>query len=64
MAENKRKDIQMVTFKKIESFLKEQKDYVFKSDIVKQIKVDYNSLNLALGMMKIKTDEEGRVKIK
>ena len=57
----KRKNIHVVTLKKIENFLKEQLEPIFKSEIVKQIAVDYNSLNLALEMLPIKTDEDGRI---
>ena len=63
MIENKRKDIQMTTFKKIENFLKKQDGYIFKSEIVKQIGVDYDSLNLALKMLKIETNKDGMVKL-
>ena len=58
---SKRKNIHVVTLKKIENFLKEQLEPIFRSEIVKQIAVDYNSLNLALEMLPIKTDEEGRI---
>lgn len=60
----KRKDIHVLTFKKIEDFLNNQESYVFKSDIVRQLKVDYNSLNVALGMLKIRTNKEGKIKIR
>jgi len=58
---SKRKNIHVVTLKKIENFLKEQLEPIFRSEIVKQIAVDYNSLNLALEMLPIKTDEDGRI---
>ncbi len=58
-----RKDIKRATLKKIEDFLKKQKKPVFKSDMARAIKVDYNSLNFALKMLSIKTDREGRVKL-
>ena len=58
---SKRKNIHVVTLKKVENFLKEQLEPIFKSEIVKQIAVDYNSLNVALEMLPIKTDEDGRV---
>ena len=63
---SKRKErinINVATLKKVEDFLKEQKKPVFKSEIVRQARVDYNSLKMALGMLKIKTDKEGRIKI-
>jgi len=58
---SKRKNIHVVTLKKIENFLKEQLEPIFRSEIVKQIAVDYNSLNVALEMLPIKTDEDGRI---
>ena len=61
---SKRKNIHVVTFKRVENFLKEQISPVFKSEIVKQIAVDYNSLNIALNMLPIKIDEEGRIYLK
>ena len=61
--DSKRKNINVATLKKVEDFLKEQKKPVFKSGIVKSAGVDYDSLNMALGMLKIKKDKEGRIKI-
>lgn len=61
---SKRKDIHMVTFKKIKGFLKEQEEPIFKSEIVRLLGVNYNSLNVALEMLPIKTDEQGRIKLK
>lgn len=58
-----RKNIQVATLNKIKSFLKEQLSPIYKSEIVKQTGVDYNSLNLALTMIKFKTDKEGRISI-
>ena len=59
-----RKNIHVATLKRIEGFLKEQMTPIYKSDLVKLIAVDYNSLNMALGMLPIKTDKEGRISIK
>ena len=61
---SKRKNIHVVTLKRVESFLKEQVEPVFKSEIVKQIGVDYNSLNIALEMLKIKVWENGTISLK
>ena len=58
----KRRNINVATFKKVEDFLKKQKKPIFRSEIVKQISVDYNSLKIALKMLSIKTDKEGRIK--
>ncbi len=58
-----RRNIQVATLKKIKVFLKEQELPVFKSEIVRQIGVDLNSLNLALTMMRFKTDKEGKISI-
>jgi len=59
-----RRNIQVATLDKIKSFLKEQISPVYKSEIVRQIGVDLNSLNLALTMIKFKTDDEGKISIK
>ena len=56
-----RKNINLATFKKIEDFLKKQKEPIFKSELARQLKVDYDSLNFALESMKIKKDKEGRI---
>ncbi len=58
-----RRNIQVATLNKIKSFLKEQLEPVFKSEIVRSIGVDLNSLNLALTMIKYKTDAEGRISV-
>ena len=59
-----RRNIQVATLNKIKSFLNEQALPVYKSEIVRQIGVDLNSLNLALTMIKYKEDDHGRVSIK
>ncbi len=58
-----RRNIQVATLNKIKAFLKEQLEPVYKAEIVKQTGVDYNSLNLALTMIKYKLDKEGRISI-
>lgn len=62
--ETTRKNIHLVTFKKVEDFLKKQKKPMFKSDIARQIKVDYNSLKMALSMLPIKEDKDGKIYLK
>jgi len=59
-----RKDIQVATLNKIKDFLKEQLEPIYKVEIVRQIGVDYNSLNLALTMINHRIDKKGRIKIK
>ena len=59
-----RKDIQVNTLKRIEKFLNDQTDFIYKTEIVQNIGVDYDSLNFALKMLEIETDGEGRIKIK
>ncbi|MEX2016935.1 MAG: hypothetical protein WD876_00480 [Candidatus Pacearchaeota archaeon] len=59
-----RKDIHVATLNKIKSFLEEQISPVYKSEIIKNCGVDANSLNLALTMIKFKTDDKGRIYIK
>jgi hypothetical protein len=61
---SKRKNINVATLNKIKSFLQEQIEPVFKSEIVKQLSVDYNSLNMALTMIKYETDDQGRIYLK
>jgi len=61
---SKRKNIHVATLKKIEFFLKEQLEPMFKSEISRQLSVDYNSLNIALEMLPIKEDSEGRISLK
>ena len=60
----KRQNIHVTTLNKIKAFLKEQLEPVFKSEIVRQAGIDYNSLNLALTMIEFKTDKEGRISLK
>ena len=60
----KRQDVKMATFKKIEEFLKKQKKPIFKSEIIRELKVDPNSLNFVLDMLKIKKDREGKICLK
>ncbi len=63
MAEKKRKSINVATLKKVENFLKDQNDAVYKSDIVKAIGVDFDSLTLALDMLNVEIYKDGRVKL-
>lgn len=56
-----RRNIQVATLNKIKSFLKEQTCPVFKAEIVRSLSVDSNSLNLALTMIKYKTEPDGRI---
>ena len=59
-----RRDINVATFKKINEYLKDQLEPVYKSEIVRNLGINYNSLNLALQMMNIKVDAEGRITLK
>ena len=43
-----RNDIKLSTLKKIEDYLKKQKEQVFVSDITRTLQIDYNSVKLAL----------------
>lgn len=58
-----RKNIQVATLNKVKAFLKEQELPVYKSEVVRAIGVDLNSLNLALTMIRYKTDKEGRISV-
>ena len=59
----KRKNIYTTTLNKIKAFLQEQVEPVFKSEVVRQLGVDLNSLNLALTMINFKTDNQGRISL-
>ena len=59
-----RRTIQITTLNKVKSFLQEQISPIFKSEIVKSTGVDYNSLNLALTMIRHKVDEFGKISVK
>jgi len=61
---SKRKNIHVVTLKKVENFLKEQTQPVFKSEIVRLLAVDYNSLNIALELLPIKINKDGAIQLK
>ena len=60
----KRKNIHVVTLKKVKDFLSDQLEPVFLSDIVKQARVDYNSVKIAIEELKVEKDERGRVSLK
>ncbi|KKL24136.1 hypothetical protein LCGC14_2418370 [marine sediment metagenome] len=63
MVEKKRKSINVATLKKVEDFLKDQDDPVYKSDVVKAIGVDFDSLTLALNMLNVEIYKDGRVRL-
>ncbi len=63
MVVKKRKNIQVRTFNKIKDFLEKQKKPIYKADVVKKLNVDLDSLKLALEMLKIKYDDEGRISV-
>ena len=63
MVEKKRKSINVATLKKVEDFLKDQDDPVYKSDVVKAIGVDFDSLTLALDMLNVEIYKDGRVRL-
>lgn len=56
-----RQNIHIVTLRKVERFLQEQTEPIFKSHIVRELGVDYNSVNFALTLIKPKTDKRGRI---
>ena len=60
---SKKRDIQVITLKKVEEFLKEQSEPIFRSEIVRKIGVNYNSLNVALQMLPVRIDKEGKISI-
>jgi len=61
--ELKRKNVYFETFQRVEKFLKEQKEPLFKADLVRKLGVDLNSLKLILEKLPVKIDKEGRIKL-
>ena len=64
MVKKERKNINVATLEKVKKFLKEQDQPVFKTDIMKGSGVDYNSVKLALTLLNIRTNKDGKVKLK
>lgn len=59
---SKRKNINVATLEKVKKFL-QTNGASFKSNIVKS-GVDYNSVKLALEILKVKTNKDGRVRLR
>jgi len=58
----KRRNIYVATLNKVKSFLKDQIEPVFKSEIVRSIGINYDSLNFALNIIpNVKTNKEGKI---
>ena len=64
MGDSNRKNINVATLEKVKQFLKKQDEPVFKTDIMKGANVDYNSVKLALTLLNIRTNKDGKVKLK
>ena len=64
MVKSDRKNINVATLEKVKNFLKEQDEPVFKTDIMKGANVDYNSVKLALTMLNVRANKDGKVKLK
>ena len=64
MVKKERKNINVATLDKVKKFLQKQDKPIFKTEIVKGIGVDYNSVKLALTLLNIRTNKEGKVKLK
>jgi len=64
MGDSKRKNINVATLEKVKQFLKSQDEPVFKSDIVKGAKVDFYSVGLAITMLNVRINKDGRIKLK
>ncbi|MHA1677465.1 MAG: hypothetical protein ACTSW3_01650 [Promethearchaeota archaeon] len=58
-----RKTISIDTLEKVKKFLKEQLGPVYKSEIVKSLGVNYDSLNIALERINHRVDKKGRIRI-
>jgi len=63
MVKKERKNINVATLEKVKNFLKKQDKPIFKTDIVKS-GVDYNSVKLALTLLNIRTNKDGKIKLK
>jgi len=59
-----RKSIRIDTLEKIKKYLKEQVEPIYKVEIVRQLGVDYDSLNIALTKINHRVDKKGRIKIR
>lgn len=59
-----RQFISDATKDKVKNFLKKQKTPVFKSTIVKEAGVDYNSLKIALEMLNVRINKDGRIRLR
>jgi len=64
MVRSERKNINVATLENVKQFLKEQTGPVFKSDIVKGAKVDFHSVGLAITMLNVRINKDGRIKLK
>ena len=60
----KRKSIRVSTLNKVRDFLERQQKPIYKSEIMRKLGVDYTSVKIALAMLDIKKDKEGRIYIK
>lgn len=63
-----RKDITMGTFEKIKEYLKTKDDFIYKTELNRNLNINYNSVNIALAMLEdnklIEYDESGRIKLR
>ena len=60
----KRKSIRVLTLNKVKDFLEKQTKPIYKYEIQRKLNVDYTSVKIALKMLDIKEDKEGRIYIK
>lgn len=60
----KRQSIRVLTLNKVRDFLEKQTKPIYKSEIMRKLGVDYTSVKIALTMLGIKEDKEGRIYIK
>jgi len=64
MGDSNRKNINVATLEKVKQFLKKQDEPVFKSDIVKGASVDFYSVGIAITMLNVRINKDGRIKLK
>ncbi len=53
----------MDTFEKVKGYLDKQEDFIYKSNIAKELGINNDTLGLILSKLEIKVDEKGRVKL-
>ena len=58
-----RKSVTLDTYNRILKYLQKQKDFIFKSQICKDLNIDYDSMNVAIIKMDVKINSDGKVRL-